>query len=313
MVLKELIMGLGSLNKGSVEIAGGKGAQLGELMSLGVNVPNGFVVLTHSFELFLDQNVLRAKILGQLKKADVDNTSSVEKASESIRVLIAGAKMPSEVEENILGEFDKLNTKFVAVRSSATAEDAGNASWAGELDTYTNQIRGALLNAVKNCWSSLFTPRAIFYRKEKNIEENISMGIVVQKMVDSEVSGVAFSIHPVSKDGNQVMIEAGFGLGESIVSGAITPDTYIVNKKEMFIEEIRVNKQEKMFTRENGKTVEAKVLEKIQEEQKLDGEKIIELAEIVKKIEQHYGFPQDIEWAVANNEIFILQSRPVTA
>ncbi len=132
-------------------------------------------------------------------------------------------------------------------------------------------------------------------------------------MVDSEVSGVAFSVHPVSKNKNQVIIEAGFGLGESIVSGAITPDSYIVNKQEMFIETIRVNAQEKMFARKNRQTVELDVLKNIQEKQKLSGKRIVELAEIVTKIEKHYDFAQDIEWALVDDQIFILQSRPVTA
>jgi len=311
--MKKIVLDLKHLNKASVAIAGGKGAQLGELISAGINVPPGFVVLTRAFELFLKKANLLEKVKGLLEQAAPNDSKSIEEASKAIRDLINGAKIPDEIKENILLEFNKLDAKFVAVRSSATAEDASNASWAGELETYTNQTKETVLKAVKNCWSSLFTPRAIFYRKEKNIEGSISVAVVVQKMVDSEVSGVSFSVHPVSKNKNQLVIEAGLGLGESIVSGAISPDSYIVNKQEMFIEEIRVNKQEKMFARKDGQTLELDVPKNIREKQKLSGKKIVELAEIVKKIEKHYGFAQDIEWALAGNQIFILQSRPITA
>ena len=283
--MEKLVLNLKHLNKDCVETAGGKGAQLGELISAGINVPAGFVILTHSFDLFLEKANLLEKVKVLLEQATQKDLKSIEEVSKTIRNLINSAAMPKEIEESILDEFDKLNAKFVAVRSSATAEDAGNASWAGELETYTNQTKETVLGSVKNCWSSLFTPRAIFYRKEKNIRENISVAVVIQKMVDSKVSGVAFSVHPVSKNKNQLIIEAGFGLGESIVSGAITPDSYIVNKQEMFIEEIRVNKQEKMFAKKDGQTVELDVLESIQEKQKLSGKEIVELAKIVKRIE----------------------------
>ena len=311
--MKELVLNLRHLNKGSVAIAGGKGAQLGELISAGINVPAGFVVLTSAFDLFLEEANLRERVNALLEQAVQSDQKSIKRASEAIRALINSALIPGEIGKNVLGEFGKLGAEFVAVRSSATAEDAGNASWAGELETYTNQTRETVLEAVKNCWSSLFTPRAIFYRKEKNIGGSISVAVVVQKMVDSEVSGVAFSVHPVSKNKNQVIIEAGFGLGESIVSGAITPDSYIVNKQEMFIETIRVNAQEKMLARKDGQTVELEVPKNVREKQKLSGDKIAELAGIVKRIENHYGFAQDIEWALVGGQIFILQSRPVTA
>ena len=271
--MEKFVLNLRDLNKGSVAIAGGKGAQLGELISAGINVPAGFVVLTNSFDLFLEKTNLLEKVKALLRQAIAKDSKSIEEASKTIRGLINSAPIPKEIEKTVLDEFSKLGAEFVAVRSSATAEDAGNASWAGELETYTNQTKENVLEAIKNCWSSLFTPRAIFYGKEKNIGDAISVAVVVQKMVDSEVSGVAFSEHPVSKNKNQMVIEAGFGLGESIVSGAITPDNYIVNKQEMFIEKICVNRQEKMFARKNRRTVELDVSPNVQEKQKLNGGK----------------------------------------
>ncbi|MFH1587946.1 MAG: PEP/pyruvate-binding domain-containing protein [Candidatus Diapherotrites archaeon] len=247
--MKELVLSFKYLNKKSVSIAGGKGAQLGEMLSAGINVPNGFVVLTHSFDLFLKENELEKRIEEELKKAKTKDTKSIDKASKNIRAMVEKGLMPEEIKKNILFEFKKMNLNFVAVRSSATAEDSADASWAGELDTYTNETEKTVLNAVKKCWSSLFTPRAIFYSKEKKFKGKISVGVVVQKMVDSEVAGVAFTRHPITKNNNQIMIEAGLGLGESVVSGAITPDNYIINKKEMFIEEIQVNEQKKMITK----------------------------------------------------------------
>ncbi|MFH1696218.1 MAG: PEP/pyruvate-binding domain-containing protein, partial [Candidatus Micrarchaeota archaeon] len=235
------------------------------------------------------------------------------KASEKIRKEIFKGIIPKEIEESIWKEFNVLKANYVAVRSSATAEDAKDASWAGELDTFTHITKKGLLEAIKKCWSSLFTPRAIFYRIEKKLaRKKVSVGVVVQKMVGSNSSGVAFTVNPITKNKNEIVIEAAFGLGESVVSGSVTPDNYKVNKKEMFIENIEVNKQEHMLTLKSGKTQKVKVKTSEQENQKLSGQKIIELAELCKKIEIHYNFPQDIEFALEKDKLFIVQSRPIT-
>lgn len=301
------------LNRKSVSIAGGKGAQLGEMYRKGIPVPNGFLVLTDSFNLFLKENKLEEAIEKELKKVNAKKTDSVNNASKKIRSIIAKGKVSREVEKSILKEFNELKAKYVAVRSSATAEDAKDASWAGELETYTNVMKKDLMEKVKLCWSSLFTPRAIFYRIEKKLKgKEVSVGVVVQKMIESEVSGVAFTVNPVTNNENEIIIEAAYGLGESVVGGKVTPDRYTVNKKENFIENIEINAQEKMVTRIKGKEKEVKVKASEQENQKLSGEQIMRLAEICKNIEGIYNFPQDIEFALEKNKFFILQTRPIT-
>ena len=231
-----------------------------------------------------------------------------------IRDLIHDAKLPKDLQQDILIEFKKLKTQFVAVRSSATAEDSSQASWAGELETYLNTTEKNLLGKVKSCWSSLFTSRAIFYRFEKGMRNSkVSVAVVIQQMVASEISGICFTVHPVTKDKNQLIIEAGFGLGEAIVSGQITPDSYVVSKKDLSILDINIAEQKKMLARkgQSGNSWQA-VPKNKQQSQKLTGRQIIELANICLQIEKHYKKPEDIEWAWAKGKFYITQSRPIT-
>ncbi len=303
------------LSKGDVAIAGGKGASLGEMYNAGIAVPPGFVVITPAFDKFIELNSLDEKIKAALFEVDPKSPASVESASEIIRGLIEEGDVPPDVEQAIVHEFGQMATQYVAVRSSATAEDASNASWAGELESYTNVTEEDLIEKVQKCWSSLFTPRAIFYRFEKGLQhQRVSVGVVVQKMVDSNTSGVAFSVNPVSKNYNQIIIEGGWGLGESVVAGIITPDSYLVNKGEEFIEDITVNSQETMITKVKGVSTTVEVPGNLRECQKLKGAQVIELAKMVKRIEKHYGFPVDIEWAYdkGDNKLYIVQSRPIT-
>ena len=308
------IKGFKEITKKSVDIAGGKGASLGEMTDFKIPVPPGFVVLADAFDMFLGEVDLVQEIEAQLKKVNYDDVNSVDKASNVIRDLIHDAKMPEDLEKEIEAEFKKLGAKFVAVRSSATAEDSSIASWAGELETYLNTTDKTLLNNVKLCWSSLFTPRAIFYRKEKELlDVSVSVAVVIQEMVESEISGITFTVHPVTEDQNQMIIEAGFGLGEAIVSGSITPDSYVIDKRDWSIIDINISNQEKQIVRCLKKGVKwTLVLKSKQETQKLNGDKIIELAKLCDKIEKHYQKPQDIEWAYAKGKFYITQSRPIT-
>ncbi|MFH1257662.1 MAG: PEP/pyruvate-binding domain-containing protein, partial [Candidatus Micrarchaeota archaeon] len=304
-------------SKSSVSIAGGKGAQLGGMFNAGIPVPPGFVVLVDSFETFINENTLSVKIQKMLKTLDIKKTETVDAASKEIRASIAKGKISTDVENAILSQFDSLDAKFVAVRSSATAEDAAAASWAGELESYMNIQRANLLDTVKMCWSSLFTPRAIFYRIEKKLSsQKVSVAVVVQKMINSEVAGVVFTVHPVTKDANQMVIEAAFGLGEAVVGGLVTPDNYVVGKKDLSLSDISVNEQEKMIMKViKGKQVgteEVPVPAENRSKQKLDGKSIISLAKTCISIEKHYGKPQDIEYAVEAGKIYIVQSRPIT-
>ena len=302
------------LSKNDVSLAGGKGASLGELTKAGIPVPDGFVILSTAFEKFIKDNDLNVEIDSALHSVRHNEMESVEEASEKIQALIVSTEISKVLKKEILKEFRKLKSKFVAVRSSATAEDSEIAAWAGQLDTFLNTTEKNLLENVQKCWASLFTPRAIFYRFEKKLHERkISVAVAVQKMVQSEVSGVAFSVHPVTQDRNQLIIEAAFGLGEAIVSGQITPDSYVVEKKGFLMLDKNINEQEKGIFRKQSRGNEWKKIpaEKARR-QKLSDKEIIELAKLVVKIEKHYGFPVDVEWVREKGKFFITQSRPIT-
>ena len=300
------------LSKNDTHLAGGKGASLGEMTQAGIPVPPGFVVLAPSFDQFLRETNLVQEIEAQLDQVNYEDVASVERASRVIHDLIHDARFPRDIEEEVLTSFRELNAKFVAVRSSATAEDSSTASWAGELESYLNTTEKTLLGNVKKCWASLFTPRAIVYRNEKGMRKShVSVAVVIQKMVNSEKSGIAFSVHPVTQDYDQLIIEAGYGLGESIVSGQITPDSYIVDKRDWAIIEKYISSQEKgLFRKEGGGNEWRKIVDG--DSKVLSDDKIVELAELIVKIENHYGFPVDVEFAVERGEFFIVQSRPIT-
>lgn len=312
------------LTKKDADIAGGKGASLGEMEKNKMPVPPGFVILASAFERFLQETDLDIEINSALKKINFDEMHSVTKASEVIRNLIKKRKMPEDIKKEVFAEFKKLkNAPFnkggkggfsVAVRSSATAEDSSSASWAGELETYLDTTEKCLIENIENCWSSLFTPRAIFYRHEKKmLNTKVSVAVVIQKMIESEISGITFTVHPVTEDKRQMIIEAGWGLGEAIVSGQITPDSYVLDKKDFSIIDINISKQDKMIVRKSSSGVKHVNIPKAkQEKQKLTGKQIVELAKICLSIEKHYHKPQDIEWAFANGKFYITQSRPIT-
>ena len=312
----ELIKKFNDLNKGDALIAGGKGASLGEMTNAGISVPPGFVVLAQTFERFIQETDIDVEIDNFLHEVDPEAMHTVENASEKIQGLIKGVAMPQDIADEVLKQFDELGAEFVAVRSSATAEDSADAAWAGQLDSYLNTKRENVLKKVQDCWASLFTPRAIFYRFEKYGDkthvQKISVAVVVQKMVNSEKSGIAFSVHPVTEDYNQLIIEAGLGLGEAIVSGQITPDSYVVEKDPRRILDINVSEQGRGLFRKEGGDNEWKDLGEKGSEQVLSGPEILELSELILKIEKHYGFPCDIEWAYENGRFYIVQSRPIT-
>ena len=302
-----------NLSKDDVGIAGGKGASLSEMTRAGIPVPPGFVVLASAFEQFLKETDINVEIDAILDQLNHDDIKSVEQASVEIRELIKDTNFPQDISQEIEKEFKKLNAEYVAVRSSATAEDSSVASWAGELESYLNTTQATLLENVKNCWSSLFTPRAIFYRFEKKLHKTkVSVAVVVQKMIQSEVSGIVFTVHPVTKDKNQMIIEAGWGLGEAIVGGQITPDNYVMDKISHNILDINISEQSKMITRKKEKTETVSVPAEKRNKQKLNEKQILGLAEICQKIEKHYDFPQDIEWALGKGKFYIVQSRPIT-
>lgn len=302
------------IGKDDAGIAGGKGASLGEMTQAGIPVPPGYVVLAGTFEEFIEKTGLTVEIDAVLDTVHHEEMETVEQASEKIQALIMNAAMPSDIATDIAKHFKELGAEFVAVRSSATAEDSASAAWAGQLDTYLNTTEPELLTNVQRCWASLFTPRAIFYRFEKGLNTTkISVAVVVQKMVQSDASGIAFSVHPVTEDRNQLIIEASWGLGEAIVSGQVTPDSYVVTKEPReILDKSIATKERGMFRAAAGGNEWQDIPADKRDVQTLSDEQVFALAEAVMGIERHYGFPCDIEWAMEAGKIYITQSRPIT-
>ncbi len=307
------------LNKNSLAEAGGKGANLGEMYDAGFPIPNGFVTTSGAYFRHLDANNLREPISKILDGLDVNDSEALNKASAEIKKLIIDGKIPRDIQKDIVDAYRKLNEMvgrevYVAVRSSATAEDLPTASFAGQQSTYLNIFgEEGVVKAVKDCWASLFEPRAIFYRVQNNFEHmKVGLSAVVQMMVQSEKAGVVFTVDPISQDKNIISIEAAYGLGEVVVSGSITPDTYNVDKNTFKIVKKYVVKQPWMLVKIEGKNEHAEIKEEMQGNQKLTDLEIKDLAKICAKIEQHYGFPQDIEYAFEKGNLYIVQSRPIT-
>ncbi len=309
------------LGKGDVAVAGGKGANLGEMTRAGLPVPPGFVITSNAYNKFLKEGGITGKITEILRNTNVDNSSELQNSSEEIRKLVMSTAMPSSVRNDILKHYKALcnsqgkKEEFVAIRSSATAEDLPSASFAGQQETFLNVIGGEVVHSVQKCWSSLFTPRAIFYRKKQGFDHSkISIAVVVQKMIDADKAGVIFTIHPATGEKDKLIIEAGWGLGEGVVSGTVTPDHYVINKSTGELLDKEITTKEVMFVRDarTGKTVKKNVPAEKVKTQVLTNDEIKNLAELGKSIEKHYNFPQDIEWAIEGKNIFLLQSRPIT-
>ncbi|MDD5177779.1 MAG: PEP/pyruvate-binding domain-containing protein [Candidatus Nanoarchaeia archaeon] len=309
------ILWFNEIDKNDIAIVGGKGANLGEMFNH-FTIPNGFCVTVNAYKQFIEENKLGDKIYALLSKLDVEDTRKLDEVSSKINEIIVKGKMPENLEIEIKSNYDKLENKFVAVRSSATAEDLPTASFAGQQATFLN-VNGyeELIKAVKECFASLFTARAIVYRTINKFEhDKVFLSVVVQEMINSSKAGVMFTVNPVNKNHDEMIIEGSFGLGEMIVSGRVTPDTYFITKNPLKIKEKMINeKNTEMIRDKNGKNKILDIDYLRSNEQCLFDQEILELAEAGVLIEKHYGKPQDIEWAIdENGEVFILQSRPIT-
>lgn len=313
------------IDKDSIPQAGGKGANLGEMTQAGFPVPPGFVITSNAYKLFLEENKLTGVIREALKTSNLglgknasEHPERFQQASEKIVRLMRKGSIPTAVKTEILRSYDKLGSLWrlplVAVRSSATAEDLPDASFAGQQATYLN-IKGDnnLLEAVRDCWASLFTARAIFYRQEKKFDHfKVGIAVVVQKMIQPEVSGIAFTRDPITQDKHKMVIEAVWGLGEFAVQGTVTPDRYGVERHSLSILGIFQHPQKTQLVKVGAKTLERKVPVYRRNRQKLSEAKIKELGRILQKIHNHYFFPQDIEWAYTGGKFYIIQARPIT-
>jgi pyruvate,water dikinase len=321
---KKLILWFDELTKDDIPYVGGKNANLGELMKSGVDVPNGFAVTAEAYKKFINETGLVNKIRPILATANYNDPKDLEKISKKIRNLIETTKVIPEIEKAIMDAFIKLEkllgkTVRVAVRSSATAEDLPGASFAGQQDTYLSIDKADLIEKVRKCWGSLFTARAIYYRQEKGFDhDKVYISVAVQDMAspDPLAQGVMFTIHPVTGDNSKILIDSNYGLGETVVSGSVTPDTFILDKATLKIIDRQIGSKVKkeIIDKVTGKVLLVNVPKKDQERQSIPDEKIIELAENAKKIESHYRIPMDIEWAVDRDsgKVYILQARPET-
>lgn len=314
------------ITKDLTPVVGGKNASLGEMLRAGIRVPPGFAVTTDGYLEFLAQTGIRGEINDLLATIHYDDVASLNEASVRIRGLIENTPMPPAIAEAIREGYMRLCQRCqvedlpVAVRSSATAEDLPTASFAGQQDTYL-WVKGCdeVLKRVQSCWASLFTPRAISYRAQLNFpHEKVLISVGVQKMVNAKAAGVMFTLNPLNGDPSRVVIEGNWGLGETVVSGAVTPDRFAVDKVILEISErtISLKTIECVYDGETG-LIHCEVPPTRQRIPCLDDREIIELAKVAKRVEEHYGSPQDIEWVIDRDfpfpeNIFIVQSRPET-
>ena len=308
------------LSKSDIGIAGGKGANLGELTQAGIPVPPGFVVTAQAYEKFMDEAGINDSVMNILDKIDINDTKALQAAAEEIKKIIIEAPIPEDLVLFIREFYNELCQRVgeddtdVAIRSSATAEDLPEASFAGQQDTFLH-VSGddEVIEYIRKCWASLFEARAIFYREENNFEHSkVYIAVVVQKMAIADKAGVMFTVNPST--GEEIaLIEGSWGLGEAVVSGDVTPDNYQVDKKDNEIINVTISDKKVMYTNdENGTSVKVDVPEDMRNERVLSDEELIELTEMGKRVQAHYGEPMDTEWAFERDNLFLLQARPIT-
>jgi len=314
-----LVLPFSKIRKEDIPLVGGKGANLGEMASFGIPVPNGFVITAQAYQKMIDHNALQPVIREIIKQTEISNQKELEKAAIKIQRLIHTANIPQELVKEIFQSYSHLKPSdpnpLVAVRSSATAEDLPDASFAGQQESFLN-IKGEsnLIQAVRGAWASLWGARAIFYRATKGYDHfKVLLAIPIQLMVQSEISGVLFSVNPVTGNKGQIVIEAVWGLGDFMVQGVVNPDHYIVNKSDLSIHSRQNVPQTIMEVHEYPSGVKkVKVPEKKIDVPKLTDDQLVELAKLSIKIHQHYFFPQDSEFAIQNGKIYLVQTRPIT-
>jgi len=304
----DLILDFRELNKSSLPLVGGKNASLGEMINADIRVPPGFAVTTNSYAVFMEQAGINDTIFSLLANLNPDDIDALNQAAAKVQEMIKTAEIPGDVQQTIgdgyahLCEDCNVDDLPVAVRSSATAEDLPTASFAGQQDTYL-WMKGTdrVIESVRKCWASLYTPRAISYRVKNDFpHEKVLISVGVQKMVNSRAAGVMFTLNPTDGDISKVVIEGSWGLGETVVSGSVNPDKFVVDKVMGEINERTISTKhiECVFDVEKGETVDADVAEDMQCTCCLEDQEIKELVKTAKIIEAHYGRAMDIEWAI---------------
>jgi len=300
----------------TLEVVGGKGASLARMLNAGLPVPGGFHITTQAYRQFVAENNLQPRILEALKSIDIDNHQTLEAASQAIRQIFTQARIPTEVANAIVKAYHALpkTTPSVAVRSSATAEDLPDASFAGQQETYLN-INGpdAVLNATSKCWASLWTARAISYRAHQEIDsENVALAVVVQLLVNAEAAGILFTANPLNGHRDEMLVNASWGLGEAVVGGLTTPDTLTLDKSSGKVIHRETSKKLLQTVQVEGGTQEEAVPEHLRCAVVLSDQQAVELAQLGNQIETLYGVPMDIEWTLAEGQFAIVQARPIT-
>ncbi|PFR08449.1 phosphoenolpyruvate synthase [Bacillus anthracis] len=313
--MSSFVLDFQEIEKTQLSLVGGKGLNLGELSKIqGIQVPEGFCVTTVGYEKAVEQNEELQTLLQQLTKLKKEERAQIGKMSKKIREVIMAVQIPTDVAEAVAHYLSRFGKEHAyAVRSSATAEDLPYASFAGQQDTYLNIIgEEAILQHVRKCWASLFTERAVIYRMQNGFEHNqVSICVVVQKMVFPEASGILFTADPVTSNRKVLSIDASFGLGEALVSGLVSADNYKVKEGEITETMIATKKIAIYAVKEGG--TETKQIDPAQQQlQTLSEQQILQLVSIGRQIEAYFGCPQDIEWCLAHNTFYIVQSRPIT-
>ncbi len=267
---------LEDIDTDDISLVGGKGISLARMTHSGIFVPSGFVVTTKVYENYFSKPI------------------------------------PDDIQDEIFQAFDSLKTERVAVRSSAVAEDSKTFSWAGQLETYLNISKENLIESINKCWASMHSERANAYAKKQGLKNNQQIGVIVQKMINSEISGVIFTLNPVTKNKDEVMIEAIYGLGELLAQGMVTPYNYIIDKNSLEIKSSTKGEQKTMLVYQNGNNKEIPLAIDLQNSEILSINDVRQLVELASRIEDIYKYPQDIEWAKESDKFYIVQSRPVT-
>ncbi len=315
------ILWLGEAESTDIDAVGGKGASLGELTDAGLPVPPGFVVTADTYRRFLQTAGIETELFEEILATDADDSVAIAEAARAARELIRETSVPETVRDDIIAAYRELGSQtadrgepFVAVRSSATAEDLPDASFAGQHETFLNVTEADLIDRIRECWASLFAERAVHYRTNQGFDhETVDIAVVVQQMVDAEKSGVLFTRHPSSGD-RQMIAESAWGLGEAVVSGAVSPDHYVISPETATVVESTITdkKQQMIKDPETGETTLEAVSKDKRTTRVLSDAEIETLVDLGTTVETHYGEPQDVEWAMVNGEIFMLQSRPIT-
>ncbi len=317
---KEFVRDFETLRRDDTPVAGGKGANLGEMTAAGLPVPPGFVVTGQAYLHALDAAGCRQRLLDIVDNTDLDDSSALKLASDELRAVVLKAGIPDDVRTAVQSAFDALGAGArVAVRSSATAEDTAEASFAGMNETYTNVVDETLFARILDCWASLWAPRVVAYRHSLELTDEPTIAVVVQRMVDSESSGVMFTVDPISQDRGRLLIEGAYGLGEVVVGGQVEPDTYFVarppdptNTDVQLISSRIGSKAHKIVRQGDGTETRVEVPTGDRERRVLDDAQVLEVATLGLRIEDHYGCPQDVEWALHDGKMYVVQSRPIT-